>query len=63
MTDTFTYHHNASVNATVKSLFITLDVLEDLQTDAILDGDVMRADRIGRKIARIEGKIEDAINS
>ena len=61
--NTFTYHHDAKTNATIASLFTTLNVLDDIMIDAQLDGDVMLADRMGRKISRIEGRIQEAINS
>lgn len=59
----FTYHHNAKVNANIESLFTTLNMLDDLQIDAKIDGDTMLADRLGRKISRIEDRIAEAINS
>ena len=60
---TFTYHHVAKINAQIESLFTTLNVLDDIMIDAQLDGDVMLADRMGRKITRIEDRIAEAINS
>ena len=61
--NTFTYHHDAKINANIESLFTTLHVLDDIQTDALLDGDTKLAERMSLKIARIEDRIAEAINS